>query len=127
MTRAVAVTEGTLHAPHPATAAAHAAFWLTDVPHHLLCHNTPHRHSCTPSQTCHFSNHCHLHHYSMDHSWSCSSNSHHTAWGPQPMKKAKPHPRLSTPIIPTIPRLLASRTSNQILPQIQTMTDSLDY
>ena len=79
--------------------------------HHLGC-NTPHRCRHTQSWTCHFSHRCHSHHYSMDCSQSHSSNSHCTAWGPQPMKKA--------PLKSTIPRLLSSRTPHHILPQIQT-------
>ena len=89
---------------------------------HHSCHDTPHRHSCSHSQTHHFSHWPHSCHYSMDCSWSHSSNSHITAEGPQLMKKAKPHPRPSTPINPTIPRLSSSKTPHHILPQIQTMT-----
>ena len=64
--------------------------------HHHSCHDTSHRNSHTSSQTCHFSHQHHSCHYSMDHSLSCSISSHCTAWGPQPMKKVKPHPRAST-------------------------------
>ena len=62
------------------------------IPWHIV------RHSNAPSQTHHFSHWFHWCHYYTDHSQSPFSNSHHTAHGPQPSKKAKPLLRPSTPL-----------------------------
>ena len=80
--------------------------------HHHLCHDTTHRHSCTPSCTCHFSHQCQSWHYSTDQSHFHSSNSHCTAQGAQLMRKAKPHPRPSTPINATIQDLPSDSSSD---------------
>ena len=89
-------------------------------PHYHLCHDTSNQHMYTPSHTHHFSHRHHSHHYSIARSWSCSSNSHHTAQETQPRKPSQP--KTFNPIDPTIPRLSSSRTPHQILPQIQTVT-----
>ena len=65
-------------------------------PHHHSCHDTSNQHSCTQSCTHHFSYRYHSCHYSTEQSQSHSSNSHCTAQETQP-RKAKPHPRPSTP------------------------------
>ena len=122
MTGAAAVTDDTHCAPHPVTTAA-CTFLLADgCPNCQSHHDMPQRHNCNPSQTYHFSPRCHLHNYSRDWSQSHFRNSHCTAWGTQPMRKAKSHPRPLTPTHATIPKLLSSRTPHQILPQIQTVT-----
>ena len=116
-----AVSEGRHCTPHPATGAAHAVLLLMDAPHCPLCHNTSSQHSHTPSHTCNFSCRCHPCHYSMEWSGSLSRNSHHTAQETQP-RKAKPLPRPSTPISPTVPRLPSLRIHLKTAPPIQTVT-----
>ena len=87
--------------------------------HHHSHHDTPHMYSHTPSCTCHFSHWHHSCHYSIDWSQSHSSNSYFTVWGTQPMRKAKPHPRPSTPKKSQQSKTVIIQDSHQTLPQIR--------
>ena len=86
------------------SSSSHHSCWCQPLangcPHHHSHHDI-NMHSHTPSHTHHFS---HRHHsfHSIDQSWSCSSYSCHTTQETQP-RKAKLHPRPSTPINFTIP------------------------
>ena len=99
---------------------------------HLLGNGFPHCHSCcdtsnqhihTPSYTDHFSHRCHSHHYCMAQSWSHSSHSHTHCTGNTADDESPSHAQDLPPSInPTVPRLSSSKTSHQILSQIQTVT-----
>ena len=96
-------------------------------PQHHSHQDTCHRHSHTPSHTHHISHQHHSHHYFIDWSQSCYSNSHCIAWRHSQWGKPSHTQDLQCSIHPTIPRLSSSRTPHQISPQIQTITDSWNY
>ena len=90
---------------------------------HCHSHCDTNWHSGIPTCTCHFFHRCYSCHF-MDQSQSSSSNLHCTAQETQP-RKAKLHPKHSTPINPSILRLSPSRIPLLILHQIETVTPIL--
>ena len=97
-----AVSEGTPHALHSATVAAHAALKLMDTTI-TTCTMTPTGIVTSHPVTCHFSCRCHSCH-STDLSWSCSSNS-TTMHRKHSQEKPSNAQDLQPPINPTVPRL----------------------
>ena len=120
--RAAAVPEGT-HCPPPYSHHNGLCCPSADgCPHCHLCHDTPHRHSHTPSHTHHFSHQNHSCHYSKGQGQSCSNKLTPHGMGNTAIQESQATPKTFNP--PYIPPFQdsSSRTPHQILPQIRTMT-----
>ena len=116
-----AVSEGTHHTPHPATAVAYATLWLIDAPI-AICIMTHPTNIVTPHPALNISSRDVTHATIPQTRASLTPLTPTTLHRKHSQEKPSHTQDLQPPINPTFPRLSSSGIPLQILPQIQTVS-----